>query len=372
MKKNKVINYIFIFIFISTLYAPSVSYFFIKDYIKNDNMENRTLAIKPELTAKNITQFPKLWDDYYNDNLPYRNYIVNNWRNLHYKLFNESLDKRVIIGKNEKNETWLFYDNMSDRDELSFIDGRKNISYTDLDYTVQKINQETNKLKEMNIDIYYIIGPNKSTIYSNYLPKQISVKTDYFLKAYNYLKSKGIDNLFYSLDILTEANKKRETYYRTDTHWNDYGSYLYIKELIKKIYNKDILECSEISEKYINSTGKDLHNFTGLSLKILDNDTEIIYSNNNIEEENIEEEYGKFTIYENKDYKIDETILLIGDSFTKATKKHLCSIYKKVIYLQLNESEYSENILKQYNPSKIFYIRVERSTTSSLNFEFRK
>ena len=372
MKKNKVINYILISIFIFILYIPTISHFFLKDYIKSDNLENRNLASKPELQFKSITDYPQLWDSYYNDNLPYRNYIVNNWRNINYILFRKSLDNRIIIGKNKKNETWLFYDNIEDKDEISYIDGRKKVNQAELDYTINQMKQQTQQLKKMNIDIYYIIGPNKSTVYSQNLPSQVNVKKDYFLKVHDYLKDNGINNLFYSVSILKKAGKKHETYYRTDTHWNDYGTYIYTKELIKRIYNKDIVGNQKIHEKYIKSTGKDLHNFTGLSLKILENNIEVSYSNNKIKKEHIEEDYGSVNIYKNKNYKLDETILLIGDSYNKALVKHLCAIYKKVIQFQINSSKYDEKVLRQYHLDKIFYIRVERSTPESLNFEFVK
>ena len=107
MKNKKVLNYIYIVIFISVLYIPTISHIFLKDYIKTKNVEKRVLAEKPNLNINNIESYPKQYDDYYNDHIPYRSFIVNNWRNLHYLIFDESLDDRVIIGKNEKNEPWL-------------------------------------------------------------------------------------------------------------------------------------------------------------------------------------------------------------------------------------------------------------------------
>ncbi len=373
MKKLKNNNFILIIIFIAVLYLPSITNFFVKDSIKSINLEKRNLAVKPTLTFRNITSFPDEWDNYYNDNLPYRNNIVNNWRNLHFKLLNESIDNRVILGKSSKNDIWIFFDNEKDGDEISFIDGRKKINYSELDIITNKLKQEKIKLNKKNIDIYYIICPNKSTIYSENLPKQIKVNNDYFLEAYNYFEKNGIDNMFYSTNIFNTSNKKYETYYRTDTHWNDYGSYIYVKEFLKKIYGKDIIGNQRIKYSYNDNSIRDLHMYSGISSKIKDNIAIVKYDNkNNIRKKVINKDNKPYTIYTNDKYLKEETILFIGDSFSESAIKHLSAVYKKVIYVQIKDGSYDEKMIEQYKPNKIIYMRVERTTPNSLNFEIIK
>ena len=55
---------------------------------------------------------------------------------------NESIDNRVILGKSSKNDIWIFFDNEKDGDEISFIDGRKKINYSELDIITNKLKQE--------------------------------------------------------------------------------------------------------------------------------------------------------------------------------------------------------------------------------------
>lgn len=369
MKKN---NYLFIIIFIFFIYIPSITFFITRDFINTGNNENRVLSQKPELSIKTIASFPKSWDNYYNDNLPYRYYIVNAWRNINYLLLKNSIDKNVIIGKNN-GDVWLFFDNENDGDEISYIDGRKKLNIKELNNTIEIMKDETNKLKNKDIDIYYIIGPNKSTVYSNYLPRQIKVKENYTENAVKYMKDNNINNIFYSPSTLKKASKKYETYYRTDTHWNSYGTYEYIKEFLKSIYNEDIELKPNINYKIDYSSGRDLHNFTGISLKIKDNEAKISYSNNkDISIKKETKDYGTFTVYDNKNYSKDETILLYGDSFGDAVIQHLIPIYKRVVHLRTLDSKYDEKILEDYKPNKIFYIRVERTIPNSFNTTFTK
>ena len=367
MKKN--FNYYYLSVFLFFLYAPTILFFFFKDNSSINN-ENRNLSSKPELSFKNILNYPKQYDDYYNDNLPFRNNIINNLRNLHFILFKESIDDRVVIGKNEKNETWLFYDSIIDHDDLSCIDGRREVDNDLIDELSNKMKEQTKKLKDKGIDLYYIVGPNKSTIYSNYLPKSIVVKDDYFSKVNDILKNKDVNNLYYSIDLLKDSSKEYETYYRTDTHWNQYGSYIYLKEILKEIYNDDVLKYDKLDSKFINSFGKDLHNFLGVSFSIKDNDINIKYENDKIEEEKINDDLGNYTIYQNDEYVKDETVLLIGDSFTEGIVKHIVQIYKNVIWIHTNNMSYSEEVLDKYDISKIFYVVVERKTPNNLFIDF--
>lgn len=371
MKKKKTLNIILISIFIFFLYIPSVTYIFLKNKITTENLENRTLAPRPSFSIDTITSFPKQFEDYYNDHLPYRNNIVINWRNLHYKIFDESLDDKVLIGKNENNEPWLFYDNIKKDDEISFIDGRKTVTQEEMDTNLRRIKEETQKLKDKKIDLYYIICPNKSTIYSQYLPKIVNISEDYFIKIYNYLKDNGVNNLYYSVDLLKEASKIHETYYRTDTHWNSYGAFLYVKDILNGIYGKEILKETSIEESFFDSNDRDLHKFMGISIKIKENKLNVSYENKkSLTPKRVETNNGYAEVFENKDYLINETVLLVGDSFTTASSPYFISLYKKVIRVQFNWTKYDKELVEMFNPDKIFYIRVERSLPESLNFEF--
>jgi len=369
MKENKKTNYIFLAIFLFMLYAPTASFFFLKDIVGEENLEKRTLAEKPTLSFSNLTDFPKLWDAYYNDHLPYRNQIVTNWRNMHFVLLNESVNDRVIVGKDSHNEPWLFYNDKNDGDEISYIDGRKKLDAKVLDNAASRVKNETNKLKDKGIDLYYIVGPNKSVVYSENLPSQVEVKGDYFAEAHNYLQKKGVDNIFYSPETLKNAAAKHEVYWRTDTHWNDYGGYVYVREFMKKIYGEDVIGDRSVTERYIDTNHHDLHGFTGLSLAIKDNDVQVSYG---YEPRVTKETVGKseVTVYENENYIKDETVLLLGDSFTTSTVKHFSSTYRKTVVLKLNDSGYDEKLLDQYRPSKVFCVRVERKIPAALIFSF--
>lgn len=188
---------------------------------------------------------------------------------------------------------------------------------------------------------------------------------------YNYLISNNITNIYYPYDILCDKNNMFETYYRTDTHWNKYGAYLVLNSKLRQIYGQDQILIPEISGEYTYSFNGDLKKFMGIDSKIKDNDVKVKYNNSDSIVENIEEnEFGKVEIYNNDKYLKDETILIVGDSYTNNSVDYLSSVYKKTIRVYLNNTEYDPSFIEKYKPDKIFLIRVERHSYEGLNLKF--
>ena len=103
MHKHKAFLWTAVFILI--IVSPSFTYFFLGKYVDSENYENRSSASKPTLTTENYELFPKAYDTYYNDNIPFRNQLIRLNSSIDYFLFNQSPNKNVVIGK----DGWLFY-----------------------------------------------------------------------------------------------------------------------------------------------------------------------------------------------------------------------------------------------------------------------
>ena len=113
--------------------------------------------------------------------------------------------------------------------------------------------------KDIN-DFKIIIGPNKSTIYSEKLPEWIKSGGGSLSK--NLYKS---DVYINAIDELIEAKTIENTYERTDTHWNSFGASVAFKKLIKSLNkSKDFIypgqDFGEIVQKS-SSEGGDLAEF---------------------------------------------------------------------------------------------------------------
>ena len=85
------------------------------------NYENRTLAEKPVFRLNEYDQYPKAYEAYLNDTLPFRDQLIQLNSRINYFGFRKASNENVIVGK----EGWLFYDGKDDG-EGSGGDGNEN------------------------------------------------------------------------------------------------------------------------------------------------------------------------------------------------------------------------------------------------------
>ena len=356
--KKFIKDYSIIAIFLLFLYIPTISFFFLKDKIETVNTENRKLATKPEITFSEITEYPSKYSDYYNDNLPYRSNIKQLWTNINFDLFNESTDDRVVVGKNDgtKDTTWLFYNNKIDGDPISYVRNEKVYTENELKDFKNNILENISEFKKKGIELFYLVIPNKSTVYSEFLPDSISIlnNENRSTQLNKYLLNNGIRNYLYIYDALEEASKKHETYLRQDTHWNNYGAFIGTKELVKMIENKDFFENIIIKDNGLENHVGDLIDFAGLKKDFKSANIVIDIDNSNIETKT----EGKYVHTYNSVAKIDKVILFVGDSFREAIIPYLSSIYKEVIYM--HRADYNVQCINEYNPEIVIRQWVER------------
>ena len=231
MKHNKA-NIVIIIVFIATITLPQIVFWLINnDNTKNQisTAENRFLSEKPDFKISTITSYPEEYDAYYNDHLPFRTELRNLWTKVNSKLFNLTVDDRVLIGK----DGWLFY-----RIENSIADAQGVLDFTDgfKNHIIEKLNQTNEHLKEKNIEFYVLMLPNKENIYREYLPDTVQIKSEVSRaeKLIEDIRNSGI-NILYPKNELLGAKEKYQVYRKCDTHYNSVGALIASIELQKTI-----------------------------------------------------------------------------------------------------------------------------------------
>lgn len=374
MQKNRKIDISIIVIFIILLISPTIIYFFVKEKLPKYDSENRNLAIKPIFELNSLKDFPKRYDDYYNDNLPFREIIQRIYNNVDYYIFKVKSFNNVVIGKKSENGKilWLFYDKKSDGNPIQYAMGTRIFSQEEKNNAVINIKQNTDVLKQKNMELYYFIAPNKSTIYKEMLPNTIEIKNDKneILNLYEYIKSQNVTNIVYPYNELMEAKKTNSVFYSLDTHWNYYGGFLGTSMLHNNIdSNYDYLFKNA---KIVNYGLIDL---TGDLSRILNISGMHKYKEENVIVENfledkkysITENDGIYT-YINENPLIDKQIVIIGDSFNDPISNTLAKMYRKVTYMPI--FAYSEGYLDLLNPDIVIFEAVERYIDNLINFTF--
>ena len=317
------------------------------------NYENRNLYEIPELTFKDITNFPKNYENYFNDHLPFKNEIRKTRSNILYNIFNISSSPRVIVGE----DGWLFYNSRVAEGVDTISDYRNIIKYNkqEKENIKNSLLDTRDKLKENNINFYVLVTPNKENVYSDKLEKIIKrgnnskSRTEDLIE---YLKENSDLNIIYPKDQLINNRKINETYYKYDTHWNSYGAYLGVSELMKTIDTEfEIPEVAITKQKKSGDLAR---------MNLIQNTTnnEPIINNfyDDINYECVED--VEFKKCNSNEALYDKTLLVVGDSFRESTIQFLSKIYKETIFIHRNY--YKEDLIKKYDVNIVIYEAVER------------
>ncbi|MDK9708856.1 MAG: hypothetical protein OEL83_17580 [Desulforhopalus sp.] len=185
--------------------------------------EKRQLAELPALkpTLASLQAFPAKFDAYFNDHFGLRSTFVRMYSQILVTVFRTSPKWLVVIGK----EGWLFF---AGDNELVDFTGFQYREMETLQRWKQVLEDRKNWLAAQGIHYLFLIPPNKSMIYPEFLPERISSRqrVNTLERFQEVLAS---DPAFPgNIDlrpVLLAAKEKERIYHKSDTHWNAVGGY---------------------------------------------------------------------------------------------------------------------------------------------------
>jgi len=278
---------------------------------------------------------------------------------------------KVVVGENG----WFFFTG-----EVSILDYQNTAAIKPgrlarLQRNLDRLNKD---LEEKGITLLVIIPPNKSTIYSQYMPEQIPVvgnqsRLDQFLE---YMKLNGDTHILDLRPALLEASQSQAVYYKTDTHWNDVGAYYGYAETMHALMQAYPLltphPISDFKYTYTGNSVRDLPPLMGLS-----NYTEenwILLPNFEIqlsEEKNALRDGRFIRTVTNANAQLPN-LLVFGDSFYgpfgRFVEPHFSSV--KFIPFTPIDGIWSLDWIEQENPDIVIIEIAERSIDDTLPLLF--
>ena len=263
---------------------------------------------------------------------------------------------------------WLFLGNSFERT----VDKLELVTVPDssmIDESNQNIINVAKKAAEFNTQVALLVGPNKSSVYSEYLPDDIIPSKKRYLNFFLDPLRQTPNLIVYDPTEDLIAFKKTEgiLYWMTDTHWNNKGAFLAYQGFSK------LLGTPSPVVDFINSTPRsgDLIGIAKLNNFPLhpEDNWDIVWKNTlSLTEQEIPDEQkstmGSATIVTNKKPLSDKYIWVVGDSFTEALKPFINATFKEVRYLgHWHKLKDLPLALTQATrkPDMIIVIRVERS-----------
>lgn len=318
-------NFLIIF-FVIFLYLPVIGLIF--DF-KSGIYDPRLGSTKPFPEFKdysgNIGKFCDAFFEYYEDNFGFRYYFMKFASNLKIKLFKtypKNIDVKVLKGKDGR----LFYKLGNEPEDFQ---GRVPLS----DAALKKIiNEYENNLKFFNnsgIKFYVIIPPDKTVIYSDYLPSSMIYGIKSNKTRISQLLSLNSDFIYPKKELLDNKGENL-LYFKTDTHWTYYGAYFGYKALMEKIkqdFNIETLKLADMKEEKYVLPAPDLVNIVDIGTRQTEN-VPVYKCDNNIR-------------------KADLKVMVYGDSFMEFLTPYIKCTFKETSFYNLQDFNRENAILKK-------------------------
>jgi hypothetical protein len=248
----------------------------------------------------------------------------------------------ICVGKND----FLFY--CPEQDGSPLLDLFGNFSPIDRKFMMPL----KSVLTPHKDKVFYLTVPNKSKVYSEYLPYSVYFKSHGIAPWMSIQDKDLLDSKKYlsigQLEKILSAKDEYPTYYKQDTHWNSWGAYLALKALnISGI-------TEEIKFKIENYPHPDIISLIAAMGKTIEPaDQKIVPTSYEVKLEGDENSIAHF-------YNQAKTnkVLVIGDSFRTSFSPVLAQYFHQIDEVHLKN--FSKHQLNLSDYQYIFVIQVER------------
>lgn len=266
-------------------------------------------------------------------------------------------------------EDWLFlgddYNDTVAKLKLSITPSAETI-----DKTVKPFEDLARVGAESNTKIALIIGPNKASIYGEYLPDRLIPSKEryisFFEKRFNTIPNLVVHDPIN--DLLSKKSSEGLLYWRTNTHWNPKGCYIAFKgfaDLLGVPSPSVRFEPGPVHRGDLINISK-LYDFP-LTLGdgwVMQWNEQVSWSSTPIPNQP-ESPFGASEVITNHFPLSDKTVWVIGDSFTYGLRPYLNATFKEVRYIghwNSHLATLSSDLQKaDKKPDLVLVVRVERS-----------
>lgn len=329
--------------------------------------EKRVKADKPSFRFDSLFTFLRRYRYYYNDHFGPRSLLIPLHNYIKVKAFGISPIPMVTIGK----DGWLYLARQNRQvGEIEYYRSLEPFTKEELEQWRTVLEQRRDYLARRGIHYLFVIAPNKSTIYPEYLPDSIRPvhKQSRLDQLVAYVKTHSDVSILDLRDVMFAGKKERRVYRKTDSHWNRYGAYLAYAEIMKSLsrFFKDArampISAFEITEK--ERHGGDLAIMLSLQNNIFrDSVIDVTYKRPAAAQEGkpLKRQYPGVnqSVIENPGGTLP-TALMVHDSFANRFKVFLSEHFRRIIYLRDWNLNFYPDLIKKEKPGVVIDEMAER------------
>jgi len=275
------------------------------------------------------------------------------------------------------NENWLFYMSSTDGDPIGDFEGTNRYTLTEMNDILNNALWTQKELENRGINFAIIVAPDKENIYSEFVPTtythaEIS-STDILI---DFLKENRVNIISPKAELL-ENHSDVQLYYSYDTHWNQLGAYIGVRNVLDSwnismpLLSERRILSKDLSDNYHYCGEDDLAKMIGLRTAVFNDETEYEVAGTGLMDwEEFEEEQNNNVVshYSNPDAEVQSSVLLVGDSFRSSMVPSLREMFSDVYVV--HRSWYAVSILDDINPDYLISEYVERYSSEIMDIDF--
>ena len=359
-------------VFLLLFIFPTCAFELWGDHFDQTNFEKREPAEKPVFSIDTIEEYPRAYEAYFNDSLPFRNQLITANSLLNLRLFQISAVDYVLFGKDK----WMFYNPVAleNDDPMGDYYGSNLFTPEELDAMASNLIAARDSLNEQGKEFVVMIAPNKVCMYGDaFLPDDMQRENTYTTadQVFDYLSAHTDLTVVYPKQQLFSAMEQYPDYpfyYKTDTHWNNLGGYIGTQMLLEQvgIATPPIEEYNVvITEKYAGDLAIPL----GLQACMKHDNMYVLddYRKDQIVNESLNYE-GSVKVTCSSTTNADErAFFMIQDSFAAAMIPYLNKQFNTCSFAHIDK--FTPDLLQKY-PSDIVVVEVvERFVWKLMDFK---
>ena len=313
--------------------------------------ERRQIAAFPEmpsrLRASHIKRFFRGIDSFFVDHFPLRSPLLGLSMALH-EAGGDSLNMDKCY---RGNENWLFLGN-SYRRCVDKLVGQVILSGNSLKRQTEAYVKTRDVAENCGAEFFIFIGPNKSSIYPEYLPPVVVPAQRRYIAPLVGSLNRAAVKVYDPTKRLVEAKASGILYYRTDTHWNARGAYEAF-EGFREWAGLPALPPFFLAEGPAHGGDLvDIGGYKSFPLSVGDNFTMQWSVSPELREED--------GLIRNPHAASDKTAWVFGDSFAGALRPYITAEFKEVRFFK--HGEFEAAISSQLpKPDTVLWVIVERN-----------
>jgi alginate O-acetyltransferase complex protein AlgJ len=375
---ERLINFIYIKIFCGVLaivplfFALGICVQSTEGFLQFDQRPRSALA-QPGRGREALKNHFASFERFLCDRLPFREHLLKARAkiNLHFgKLLNPEV---VVLGK----DGWLFFGNAVGGG-IDQYRGLVSMDASQLNAFQKYFGDIHRQLEKSGIPFFVVIGPDKHTIYPEFLPKHLSKKG---ITPGDQIIARPMGFGILDLRPILLAQKKEASlplYYKTDSHWNEYGAYLAYRSIMARLPTVASVEAKEADFIPLPVTGNgDLSVKVGGAISFSDSLTHIRrnFFPGTLEVENLQD--GRITqqgrvdmtrVSQFHSLKVSNpaktgSLLVFGDSFSDNISRFFNNTFGHVVYQHYTEcgSSNISGLVAKFQPHAVVFLMVERN-----------